>query len=159
MHSIPSQKFPLCNNKYYLQCACPSSKNEQQAKTCTQCKIRLLTWQTWQEQQVVILFEQSHMRNSLYIKKNHIFYYYINTLQHFIQHLSHHSQHVMWCNMCVCRRACMCVCISLHACLHEYAWSRDKCSNQHPYKFPEPVAQWVYSLSDGSSCAISRRIV
>ena len=103
----------------------------------------------------------SHMRNSLDIKNIHIFYHYINTLQHFTEHFSHHSQHVMRCNMCecVCKCACMCMCISLHACSHVYAWSRDKCSNQHPYKFPEPVAQWVYSLSDGSSCAISRRIV
>ena len=72
MHSIPSQKFPLCNNKYYLQCACPSSKNEQQAKTCTQCKIRPLTWQPWQEQQVVILFEQSHEKQSLHKKYSYI---------------------------------------------------------------------------------------
>ena len=56
----------------------------------------------------------SHMRNSLYIKKINIFYHYINTLQHFTEIFSHHSQHVMWCNMCVC----VCVYVSMHVYVH-----------------------------------------
>ena len=56
----------------------------------------------------------SHMRNSLYIKKINIFYHYINTLQHFTEIFSHHSQHVMWCNMCVC----VCVYASMHVYVH-----------------------------------------